>query len=353
MVNIMSEIEKNSMPMKTFLPTFIIAELSANHNGSLERAEQIVRAAADAGADAVKLQTYTADTMTLACDQPPFRINGTIWAGRTLYDLYRQAHTPWEWTPHLMALSNELGMECFSTPFDGSAVDFLEECGVRKYKVASFEVVDIPLLKKIAGTGKPVIMSTGMATLGEIDEAVRTLRENGTNEITLLKCTSAYPAPAEEANLRTIPHLASTFGCRAGLSDHTRGNAVSIAAVALGATVIERHFTLSRADGGPDASFSMEPAEFGQMVRDIRIVEKSLGRIRYELTPKEKESAVFRRSLFAGNDIRKGESFTSENIRCIRPGNGLPPRYMDILLGKKAPIDIKKGSPLSWDLLLG
>ncbi len=261
-----------------------------NHNGSIERAESILRAAADAGADAVKLQTYTADTLTIPCDNEYFRIKGTIWEGRTLHDLYQEAHTPWEWTPRLMALAKDLGMDCFSTPFDATAVDFLEGCGVSRYKVASFEVVDIPLLKKIAATGKPVIMSTGMATLAEIDEAVRTLRDNGTTDLTLLKCTSAYPAPPEEANLRTIPHMAQAFGCNAGLSDHTMGSAVAVAAVALGATVIEKHFTLSRADGGPDGSFSMEPYEFKQMVQDIRTTEKALGSVCYDLTEKQKKA---------------------------------------------------------------
>lgn len=329
----------------------LIAELSANHNGSIDRAGQIIRAAADAGADAVKLQTYTADTLTIPCDSEPFRIEGGLWDGRTLHDLYQEAYTPWEWTPHLMALAKDLGMDCFSTPFDATAVDFLEECGVSRYKIASFEVVDIPLLKKVAATGKPVIMSTGMATLGEIDEAVRTLRGNGAGDLTLLKCTSAYPAPPEEANLRTIPHLAQTFSCKAGLSDHTMGSAVAIAAVALGATVVEKHFTLARADGGPDGSFSMEPQEFKQMVRDIRIVERALGGVCYDLTEKQKESKVFRRSLFVAQDIKAGETFTTKNVRSIRPGYGLAPRYLDDILGRRCRKDILMGTPMSWDLL--
>lgn len=335
--------------MRTPPQSTLIAELSANHNGSIERAEQIIRAAADAGANAVKLQTYTADTLTIPCDNEYFRIKGTIWEGRTLHDLYQEAHTPWEWTPRLMALAKDLGMDCFSTPFDATAVDFLEKCGVSRYKIASFEVVDIPLLKKVAATGKPVIMSTGMATLGEIDEAVRTLRENGAGELTLLKCTSAYPAPPEEANLRTIPHLAQAFGCKAGLSDHTMGSAVAVAAVALGATVIEKHFTLSRADGGPDGSFSMEPHEFKQMVQDIRTVEKALGSVCYDLTEKQKESKIFRRSLFVVEDITAGEPFTEQNVRSIRPGHGLPPRFFDMIIGSKATQDLAKGTPLSWD----
>lgn len=330
----------------------IIAEVSANHNGNIDRAEQIIRAAADAGADAVKLQTYTADTITIPCDTEYFRIKGTIWEGRTLHDLYQEAYTPWEWTPRLMALAKDLGMDCFSTPFDATAVDFLEECGVSRYKIASFEVVDIPLLKKVAATGKPVIMSTGMATLGEVDEAVRTLRENGAGELTLLKCTSAYPAPPEEANLRTIPHLAQAFGCKAGLSDHTMGSAVAVAAVALGATVIEKHFTLARADGGPDGSFSMEPHEFKQMVQDIRTVEQALGSVCYDLTEKQKESKVFRRSLFIVKDIAAGEPFTEQNVRSIRPGHGLPPQYYEILVGRAAKKNYTKGTPLTFEDLL-
>lgn len=332
---------------KSNFQTLLIAELSANHNGSIDRAEQIIRAAADAGADAVKLQTYTADTLTIPCDNAYFRIKGTLWEGRTLHDLYQEAHTPWEWTPRLMAFAKDLGMDCFSTPFDATAVDFLEKCGVSRYKIASFELVDIPLLKKVAATGKPVIMSTGMATLGEIDEAVRTLRDNGAGELTLLKCTSAYPALPEEANLRTIPHLAQAFGCKAGLSDHTMGSAVAVAAVALGATVIEKHFTLARADGGPDGSFSMEPHEFKQMVQDIRTVEKALGSVCYDLTEKQKESKIFRRSLFVVEDIAAGEPFTEQNVRSIRPGYGLPPKYLPLVLGRIAKYDLSKGTPLS------
>lgn len=329
----------------------VIAELSANHNGSIRRAEQLIRAAADAGADAVKLQTYTADTITIPCDNEPFCIKGGLWDGRTLHDLYQEAYTPWEWTPRLMALAKDLGMDCFSTPFDATAVDFLEECGVSRYKIASFEVVDIPLLKKVAATGKPVIMSTGMATLAEIDEAVRTLRENGSGELTLLKCTSAYPAPPEEANLRTIPHLAQAFGCKSGLSDHTMGSAVAVAAVALGATVIEKHLTLARADGGPDGSFSMEPDEFKQMVQDIRTVEQALGRVCYDLTEKQKESKVFRRSLFIVQDIKAGEAFTTENIRSIRPGHGLHTSYLEHFIGKISKKSYSKGTPVTLEML--
>ena len=326
---------------------YIIAEVSANHNGSIERAEAIIRAAADAGDDAVKLQTYTADTMTIPCDNEHFRIKGTLWEGKTLHDLYQEAYTPWEWQPRLKELANDLGMDCFSTPFDATAVDFLEKMNVPCHKVASFEVVDIPLLKKIASTGKPVIMSTGMASLTEIDEAVTTLRENGTTELALLKCTSAYPAPPEEANLRTIPHLAQAFSCVAGLSDHTLGSAVAVGAVAVGARIIEKHFTLARADGGPDSAFSMEPHEFRQMVQDIRTVEKALGTVCYELTPKQQESKVFRRSLFVVKDMKAGEVFTEENVRSIRPGYGLPPKMLDVILGKQAARPLPKGIPLT------
>lgn len=328
--------------------TFIIAELSANHNGRVERAEALVRAAADAGADAVKLQTYTADTLTIPCANKYFRIKGTLWEGKTLYELYQEAAMPWEWQPRLKAFANDLGMDCFSTPFDATAVDFLESMDVPCHKVASFEVVDIPLLKKIASTGKPVIMSTGMASLTEIDEAVTTLRENGTKELALLKCTSAYPASPEEANLRTIPHLAQAFNCIAGLSDHTLGSAVAIGAVTVGARIIEKHFTLARADGGPDSAFSMEPQEFKQMVQDIRIAEKALGTVCYELTPEQKNSIVFRRSLFVVKDITIGDVFTEENVRSIRPGNGLHPRYYQLILNKRSRCDIPAGTPLSW-----
>ena len=330
---------------------YIIAELSANHNQQLERAEQCIRAAADAGADAVKLQTYTADTMTVPCDSEYFRIKGTLWEGRTLHDLYQEAYTPWEWHPRLMTLANDLGMQCFSTPFDATSVDFLETLNVPCHKIASFEVVDIPLLKKVASTGKPVIMSTGMATLAEIDEGVRTLRENGVSDLALLKCTSTYPAPPEEANLRTIPHLGQAFQCPVGLSDHTMGAAVAIAAVSLGATIIEKHFTLSRADGGPDSAFSMEPEEFAHMVRDIRIAENALGKVSYSRTDKEKESQVFRRSLFIVEDIRAGETFTEKNVRSIRPADGLHTRYLEDVLGKTCTQDCPKGTPLTWELV--
>lgn len=330
--------------------TLIVAELSANHNQSIERAEAIIRAAAEAGADAVKLQTYTADTLTIPCDNEYFRIKGTLWEGRTLYDLYKEAYTPWEWHPRLFGLAQELGMGCFSTPFDATAVDFLESLNTPCHKVASFEVVDIPLLQKIASTKKPVIMSTGMATVAEIDEAVATLRQHGTTDLVLLKCTSSYPAPAEEANLRTIAHMSQLFDCPVGLSDHTTGSAVAVASVALGACLIEKHFTLSRADGGPDDSFSMQPKEFKQMVQDVRTAEKALGKVNYTLTEKEQQSVVFRRSLFVVKDMQAGEAFTPENVRSIRPGYGLHTRHLQQLLQRAAPYSLKAGTPvlLEW-----
>lgn len=331
-------------------PVWIVAEVSANHNQSLERAEALIHAAAESGADAVKFQTYTADTMTIPCDNEYFRIKGTAWEGRTLYDLYEEAATPWEWHLRLMHLAEELGLMFFSTPFDVTAVDFLEKLKVPCHKIASFEIVDIPLLKKVGATGKPVIMSTGMATLAEIDEAIRTLRDNGNKELLLLKCTSSYPAPPEEINLCTIPHLAEAFGCPVGLSDHTSGSAVAVAAAALGATIIEKHFTLSRADGGPDAFFSMQPDEFGLMVRDIRTAERAMGRVSYGLTEQERDGIVFRRSLFVVEDVRAGEPLTEKNVRSIRPGHGLHTRHYSEILNRKALGDIEKGTPLSRNL---
>lgn len=332
--------------------TYIIAEISANHNGDIDRAKAIIHEAANAGANAIKLQTYTADTLTIPCKNEYFTIKGTAWEGRTLYDLYEEAHTPWEWHAELVQYARDLNLDCFSTPFDTTAVDFLESLNVPCHKVASFELVDIPLLKKIASTQKPVIMSTGMGSLAEIDEAVKTLRQNGCPEIALLKCTSAYPALPEEANLSTIPNLSETFKCVAGLSDHTLGSAVAVAAVALGAKVVEKHFTLSRSDGGPDSGFSMEPQEFKQMVEDIRTVENAVGSVCYELTEKQKDSIIFRRSLFVVKDVREGEELTEENVRSIRPGYGMHTRYYDDVIGKKARHDIKSGTPVSWSLVL-
>lgn len=327
--------------------TLIIAELSANHNGRLERAKETIRAAADAGADAIKLQTYTADTLTIDCDNEYFRIGGgTLWDGRTLYDLYKEAYTPWEWHSELQQEAFAYGLEFFSTPFDASAVDFLEELDVPLYKVASFELVDIPLLKKIGSTKKPVIMSTGMASEDEIHEALDALRLSGCPEVVLLKCTSAYPANPEDANLVTIPDMVEKFGCKVGLSDHTMGIVVPVAAVALGATVVEKHFTLNRADGGADSGFSLEPDEFKAMAEAIRITESALGSISYGGTEGEQKGKSFRRSLFVVKDMKSGEIFSEDNVRSIRPGYGLPPKYIDEVCGKVAACDILRGTPL-------
>lgn len=349
----MHEIKINGRAIGPGHPTYVIAEMSANHNQDFDQAIRVVRAAGEAGADAIKLQTYTPDTMTIDSDAPPFRIRGTIWEGRKLYELYGEAYTPWEWQPKLQKLANDLGMDLFSTPFDATAVDFLEKMAVPAHKVASFELVDLPLLERIGRTRKPVIMSTGMATLAEIEEAMRTLRQAGARDIVLLKCTSAYPAPPEEMDLRTIPHLAEAFEAPVGLSDHTPGAAAPVAAVALGACVIEKHFTLSRADGGPDSAFSMEPHEFAEMVKAVRSAERSLGSVRYGPSPREVASLAFRRSLFVVRDMQAGEPFTVENVRSIRPSDGLHPRHMGDVLGRKATREIHRGTPLSWDLVGG
>jgi pseudaminic acid synthase len=332
-------------------PVYIVAEMSANHNQDFERAVRILHAAKEAGADAAKLQTYTPDTLTIDSGRDHFRIGGTIWEGRALYDLYGEAYTPWDWQPKLKAIADDLDLDLFSTPFDCTAVEFLEEMGVPAYKVASFEIVDLPLIRRIAQTGKPIIMSTGMATLAEIDEAVCTARAAGAAQIALLKCTSAYPAPPEEMNLRTIPHLAQAFGLPVGLSDHTLGIAVPVAAVALGACLVEKHFTLSRDLPGPDSAFSLEPHEFKAMVGAIRIAEKAVGKVKYEVTRQEAASRVFRRSLFVVQDVKAGEVFTADNVRSIRPGHGLHTRYLDQVLGRRAARDIERGTPLSWDLV--
>jgi pseudaminic acid synthase len=342
----------NNRTIDSGQPVYIIAELSANHNHDFDQALKLVHAAKEAGADAVKLQTYTPDTLTIDCENEYFRIGkGTIWEGKNLYQLYREAYTPWEWQPKLKANANDLGMDLFSTPFDFTAVDFLEDMGVPAYKIASFELVDLPLIKRVAQTGKPMIMSTGMATLAEIDEAVQTAREAGATQIALLKCTSAYPALPEEMNLRTIPHMAEAFGTPVGLSDHTLGIAVPVAAVALGACIIEKHFTLSRSIPGPDSAFSLEPHEFKAMVEAVRTAEKAIGRVSYDVTDREKASRVFRRSLFVVKDLKAGDAFSAENVRSIRPGYGLPPKYYDIVLGKKVTRSIKRGTPMSWDLV--
>lgn len=332
---------------------YLIAEMSGNHNHSLDRALAIVEAAAHAGADALKLQTYTADTMTLNIDAPGFVIEdkNSLWAGRQLYDLYEEAHTPWEWHAPIMKRAAELGMHCFSTPFDDTAVDFLQSLNVPAYKIASFECTDLPLIRKVASTGKPMIISTGMATLGEIDEAVRTAREGGCDQIVLLKCTSTYPATPENTNVATIPHIREAFGCEVGLSDHTMGCGASVAAVAMGAVLIEKHFTLRRADGGVDSTFSLEPEEFAMLRTETERGWQSVGRVTYGTSPAEAGSRVFRRSLYISADVKAGDVLTAQNMRIIRPGYGLPPRFYDTFLGKRVARDAAVGTPVSWELL--
>jgi N-acetylneuraminate synthase len=335
-------------------PVYVIAELSANHNQSFDQAVKILRAAKDAGADAVKLQTYTADTITLRSDKEFFRIaGGTLWDGRTLHDLYQEAFTPWEWQPKLKTIADELGMHLFSSAFDDTAVDFLEQMNVPAHKVASFELVDIGLIQKMARTGKPLIMSTGIASEEEIAEAVDAARTAGADQVALLKCTSAYPAPPEEANLLTIPELALRFHCPVGLSDHTMGIAVPVAAVALGACIIEKHLCLRRADGGPDAAFSLEPHEFKAMVEAVHTAGKALGTIQFSPGTREANSRKFRRSLFVVEDVKKGALFTKQNVRSIRPADGLHPRHLPEVLGKTAAQDVERGTPLSWALVAG
>jgi N-acetylneuraminate synthase len=333
-------------------PTYVIAELSANHNQSFDHAVTILRAAQDAGADAVKLQTYTADTITLRSDKEYFRIRGgTLWDGRILHDLYQEAFTPWDWQPKLKHIANDLGMDLFSSAFDASAVDFLEQMNVPAHKVASCELVDIALIQKMARTGKPLLMSTGMATEEEIQEAVAAARGAGAQQLALLKCTTAYPAPPEEANLLTIPELSRRFDCPAGLSDHTMGLAVPVTAVALGACILEKHICLRRADGGPDAAFSLEPQEFKAMVEAVREAEKALGAARFGPGPKEANSRRFRRSLFVVEDVQQGELFSERNVRSIRPADGLHTRHLPEILGKRAACDVERGTPLSWALI--
>lgn len=333
-------------------PTFIVAEMSANHNMDFDRAVAIIKAAKDAGADAVKIQTYTADTITLNCDDPCFQITqGTLWDGTTLYKLYQSAYTPWEWQPELKKIAEDMGLEFFSSPFDLSSVDFLEKMEVPAYKVASFEITDIPLIKKIAGTGKPVIIATGIAHIADIELALQTCRQAGNEKVVLLKCTSSYPAPYEDINLRTIPSMRETFDCICGLSDHSMGSVVAGAAVALGAKMIEKHLTLSRGDGGADAAFSMEPEEFKEMVDNIRKTEQALGKVTYELTPKQAREREHSRSLFVAKDMKAGDVFTPENLRSVRPGCGLHTMYYEELLGKRIARDAKIGTPMSWDLV--
>jgi N-acetylneuraminate synthase len=347
-----SDVRIAGRPIGAGHPVYVVAELSANHGQRQDGAVALIRAAKEAGADAVKIQTYTPDTITLRSDREPFRIGGgTLWDGRTLHELYGEAYTPWEWQPKLKAIANELGLDLFSSPFDPTSVDFLEGMGVPAYKVASFELVDIPLVERVARTGKPLIMSTGMATLAEIEEAVSAARRAGAKEIALLKCTSAYPAPPADMNLRTIPHLAEAFGVPVGLSDHTLGIAVPAAAVALGASIVEKHLTLSRATPGPDSAFSLEPAEFKAMVEAIRTVERGLGRVHYGVTAREAASRVFRRSLFVVKDVAAGEVLTEENVRSIRPGHGLPPKHLPEVLGRRAARRLEKGTPLTWEVI--
>lgn len=334
-------------------PIYCVAEISANHHQDFTQAVQIIHAAKGAGADAVKLQTYTPDTITIASDREEFRVRGgTLWDGRKLHDLYGEAYTPWEWQPKLQQIAADLGVDCFSSAFDSTAVDFLEKMNVPAHKVASFELIDIPLIQKMARTGKPLIMSTGMATLEEIDEAVQSARAAGATQIALLKCTSAYPAPAEEMNLRNIPEMARRFDVPVGLSDHTMGIAVPVAAVALGACIIEKHFTLSRSVPGPDSAFSLEPGEFKAMVDAVRTAEKCLGRIHFGPSASEVSGKTFRRSLFVVQDISAGAVFTPDNVRSIRPGYGLHPRHLDEVLGKRAAKEIKRGTPLNWEFVV-
>ncbi|GAB3265651.1 pseudaminic acid synthase [Chitinimonas naiadis] len=332
---------------------FVIAEMSGNHNQSLERALAIVEAAAKAGAHALKLQTYTPDTMTLDLDEGEFHIGdpNSLWAGTSLYKLYQEAYTPWEWHKPIFDRAKELGMLAFSTPFDESAVDFLESLDVPAYKIASFENTDIPLIRRVAATGKPMIISTGMANVAELDESVRAARAAGCKDLVLLKCTSTYPSTPENTHLRTIPHLRDLFGCQVGLSDHTMGVGAAVAAVALGATVVEKHFTLRRADGGVDSTFSLEPEELASLVVETERAWLAMGHVQYGATSAEKKSLVFRRSLYVVKDMVAGEVFSAENVRAIRPGLGLPPKELDVVIGRKAGNAIKRGTPLSWELL--
>lgn len=334
-------------------PPLVIAEMSGNHNRSLERALQIVDAAAHAGAHAVKLQTYTADTMTLDLPDAPFRIAdpGSPWNGKTLYQLYREAHTPWQWHRPIFERCRELGMIGFSSAFDASAVDFLESLEVPCYKIASFENVDLPLIRKVASTGKPLIMSTGMASLAELDEAVQAARGAGCRELILLKCTSSYPAPVQDSNLLTIPHLRELFGCPVGLSDHTLGAGAAVASVALGAAAIEKHLTLRRSDGGVDAAFSLEPPELEMLVREVEDAWRALGRVQYGPSPAERGLLAFRRSLYIVRDMRAGEQLSGENLRALRPGVGLPPKFYDLLIGRCVRRDVKQGTAVTWDLV--
>ena len=333
-------------------PPYVIAELSGNHNGELDRALALIDAAQATGADAVKLQTYTADTMTIDCDRPEFMVRGGLWDGYTLHDLYKMAQTPWEWHPVLFARARKLGLHVFSTPFDATSLEYLETFDPPAYKIASFELTDLPLVARVASAGKPMIMSTGMASVDEIAESVATARESGCPEICLLYCVSGYPTPVAEANLATLVELGRRFGCVVGFSDHTPGTAVSVASVALGATLVEKHFTLARADGGPDAAFSLEQDEFGALVRDCRTAWEALGTPAFRRKPSEEANLIFRRSLYVVKDVAAGERFTSENVRSIRPGYGLAPKNLPHVLGCCATRAVQRGTALGWDLLV-
>ena len=349
----MSGISIDGKPIGIGQPPYVVAEMSGNHNHSLERALEIVEAAAAAGASAIKLQTYTADTMTLDVDRGPFRIEdpASLWAGKTLYELYQQAYTPWEWHGPIFERARELGLTAFSSPFDATAVDFLASLDAPAYKIASFENTDLPLIRRAAATGRPVIISVGMATLAEVDEAVQAARGAGCRDLVLLKCTSAYPSEPESANLRTIAELRRLFGVEAGLSDHTMGIGVSVAAVALGATFLEKHFTLRRADGGVDSAFSMEPAELHQLVEECGRAARAIGDVTFGPSDKERQSLLHRRSLYVVADMEPGEAFTARNLRAIRPGDGLPPKHYEALIGRTVRRRVEKGTPASWDLL--
>lgn len=332
---------------------FIIAEMSGNHNQSLDRAMKIVEAAAETGVDAIKLQTYTADTMTIDKDTDEFFIadKNSLWQGESLYNLYKKAYTPWEWQEKLFRRAEELGLICFSTPFDDTSVDFLESINCPIYKIASFENIDLPLIRKVAKTGKPMVVSTGMASVAELDEMVRTAKGNGCTNLTLLKCTSSYPATPKGTNLRTIPHMKELFGCNVGVSDHTLGIGVAVASIALGATVVEKHFTLSRADGGVDSKFSLEPKEMKLLVRECHNAWQAMGDVCYNTQEQEKKSLQFRRSLYIVENMKKGDVLTEKNLRMIRPGKGLAPKYYDVLLGKKVNQDIIRGTGMKWEYI--
>lgn len=340
-------------PIGRSAPPFIVAEMSGNHNQSLDRALAIVDAAAKAGAHALKIQTYTADTMTLDLDEREFFISDpdNIWTGRSLFQLYKEAHTPWEWHKPIFSRAVELGMIAFSTPFDETAVEFLESLNVPCYKIASFENTDIPLIRRVAATGKPMIISVGMATVAELGESVRTAQMAGCSDLILLKCTSTYPTSPENTDILTIPHMRELFGCEVGLSDHTMGIGVAVASVALGATVIEKHFTLRRADGGVDSSFSLEPEELRGLVDETKRAWQSLGRVSYGPREAERKSLGFRRSVYIAQDLCAGAVLTAENLRCVRPGMGLPPKYYDVLLGRRINRNVKRGTPMSWELV--